>query len=355
MATLTNILKSISQKEIIALDIGASSVKVAQLKPEQDKFRLVSFANLPLEEASIIEDEVQRPDHVIETIQEALNEAKINGVNTCIGISSPNSLTKRMNVVGANSEELEDNVLWESEQYIPFGVDDSEIDFFVLSDGPNDSKNVLMAAIRYDVVEGYNKLIVDAGLKTKYVDLNVIALFNAFDTVYKEELSRKSDPVALIDFGAQTLKVVVVKDHEPMLTKEVDIGGTIITEEIQRQVGVSYFEAEDLKINGDSSGNLPEEVVDIIESKLQLFSTEIRKVLNFYVSAGSSEPLDSIYITGGSANLPGLKEEIEKEFEVPVQYMDLQTKIIFDRKINDEQANNFLQIGANVLGLGLRK
>lgn len=353
--TLTNIIKSISQKEILAIDIGASAVKVCQVKLEKDKYRIMAFANLPLEEASIIEDEIQRPDHVKETIQDAISEAKASGVNVAIGISSPNALTKRMNVVGANRDELADNVMWEAEQYVPFGVDDAELDFFVLSEGPNDSKNVLLAAIRFDVVENFTNLIKEMKYVPKVIDLNVIALFNAFDEIYKEQLAGKSDPIALVDFGAQTMKVIVIKDGEPMLTKEVDIGGVIITEEIQRQVGVSYFEAEDLKIHGDESGNLPEEIVEIIDNKIKDFLSELRKILNFYVSAGSSEPLDSFYITGGTASLPGLKEEIAREFEVSVETVDMQSEIIFDRKINDEAANSFLQSGMNVFGLGLRK
>lgn len=353
--TLTNIIKSISQKEILAIDIGASAVKVCQVRPEKDKFRIMAYANLPLEEASIIEDEVQRPEHVQETIKDAIAEAKASGVNVAIGISSPNALTKRMNVVGANRDELADNVMWEAEQYVPFGVDDAEMDFFVLSEGPNDSKNVLLAAIRFDVVENFTNLVKEINLVPKVIDLNVIALFNAFDEIYGEHLSQQSDPIALVDFGAQTMKVVVIKEGEPMLTKEVDIGGVVITEEIQRQVGVSYFEAEDLKIHGDDSGNLPEEIVEIIESKIKDFLTELRKVLNFYVSAGSSEPLDSFYITGGTSFLPGLKEEMEREFEVKVEMVDMQSKIVFDRKINDEAANSFLQAGMNVFGLGLRK
>ena len=144
----------------------------------------------------------------------------------------------------------------------------------------------------------------EAGLIPKVVDLNVFALVNIFEFIYANRLEELSEEGAIIvDFGAQYTSVIVYKNGAPVLTKEIAIGGVLLTEQIQRQMGVNYEEAEDLKIHGDDNGNLPEEVIDILESHNEKLIEELKKVLNFYIAAGSSEQVGYAFVTGGSLSL----------------------------------------------------
>lgn len=345
---------------LVGLDIGLSAVKVALLthvNPKKGIYRLDHYASIPLSEAAIIEDDIQKPDELLEAVGKALEDAGIKKKIVNLGMDGPNTMTKRLQVPDGTKEEIEDNVLWESEQYIPFGADDSEVDFQVLGTIEDDDvKDVVIAALKIDIAENYMGLIKELGLITKTVDLNVFAMTNLFEVVAGENLEIYNEEGAIIiDFGAQTTTIIVYKNGGPVLTKEISIGGVLITEEIQRQMGLSYEEAEDLKTNGDENGNLPEEIVFIIENQINELMEELKKVLNFYIAAGSSEQVQHCFTTGGGCRLPGLSEALENVIGVEVNILNPFNAIEYNKKaFSDEQLNNIITTGVVALGLGLR-
>ena len=343
-------------KGTFGLDIGLSAIKVCQLsKIKKGKYRLDKFASIPLSEATLIDDEIQKPDEVMDAIEQAVESAGIKSKGVCLGLFGPNTVTKRMQVPSGSKDEVEDNVLWESEQYIPFPADEAEIDFTVLND---DKENVdaIVAAAQMDMVESYQNLVKEAGYSTKLVDLNVFALSNLFEVCLGDNFDQVNEGSILIDFGAQTTKVVVFKDNGPVLTKEINVGGVLVTEEIQRQMGLSYAEAEDLKTMGDDSGNLPEDVVKIIEDQIALQLQELKKVLNFYISSGSSEQAKYCFITGGSSRLPGLEEALKNVVDMDVMHLDPWAKIEINKKaFSDEELEMIADIGCVAMGLAMRQ
>jgi type IV pilus assembly protein PilM len=344
--------------QLVGIDIGLSSVKVCLLsKPKKNVFKLEKYASISLSEAAIIEDEVQKPDEIIEAIAKALEEASITKKICNIGMDGPNTMTKRFNVPDGTKEDVEDNILWESEQYIPFGADDSEVDYFVIGDIPEDEvKDVLVAAIRIDIAEAYMEYVKSLGLIPKVIDLNVLAINNVFEFVNDKDLEAyNEDGVIIIDFGAQTTSVVVYKNGGPTLTKEINVGGVLITEEIQRIMGVSYDEAEDLKKHGDEKGNLPEEIVSIIEGQISSQIAELRKVLNFYIATGSSEQISDCLITGGGAKLPGLIEALVELIDGQVSILNPFEVIQYDKKkFSEQQIESIMTSGLVSLGLAMR-
>lgn len=344
--------------QLVGIDIGLSAVKVALLsKVKKNVYRLDHYASVPLSEAAIIEDEIQKPEEIIQGIQKALDEAKITKKIINIGMDGPNTMTKRFQVPDGTKEDIEDNVLWESEQYIPFGADDSEVDYFIIGDIPEEEvKDVIVAAMRIDVAENYINLTKDLGLLPKVIDLNVLAINNVFELIHEKDLEIYNEEGAIIiDFGAQTTSIIVYKNGGPVLTKEVNVGGVLITEEIQRMMGVSYEEAEDLKTNGDENGNLPVEIISIIESQITTQLAEIKKVLNFYIAAGSSEQISNCFITGGGAKLPGLVEALADLIDGEVQVLNPFEVIQYDKKqFSEDQIEKILTTGLVPIGLGLR-
>ena len=139
--------------QLVSIDIGLSAVKVALLsKVKKNEYKLENYAAIALSEAAIIEDEVQKPEEIIEAISKALDEAGIQKRIVTIGMDGPNTMTKRFQVPDGTKEEIEDNVLWESEQYIPFGAEDSEVDYFVIGDIPEDEvKDVLVPSKKMEM------------------------------------------------------------------------------------------------------------------------------------------------------------------------------------------------------------
>ncbi len=344
--------------QLLGVDIGLSSVKLAVLSEiKKGKYRLDKFRSIPLSEAAIIEDDIQKPEEIIDALVRILTEEKIGKKIACLGMNGPNTVTKRLQVPDGPMDDVEDNILWESEQYIPFGADDAEISFSIIRRiEEEDVVDAIVGAARIDVVERYQELLKEAGLTAKIVDLNVFAIVNIFELVFENSLEELSNEGAIIiDFGAQYTSVIVYKNNGPVLTKEVPIGGVLLTEEIQRTMGVSYDEAEDLKIHGDDNGNLPEEILGILEVHIEKLMDELKKVLNFYIASGSSEQVGRCYITGGSAKLPGVKESLEELINIDVEEINPFEVIGIKKAFDEDELDDIASSGLVSLGLAMRK
>lgn len=349
---------SFEKGELIGIDIGLSSVKIALLSQvKKNQYKLEKYHAVDLSEAAVIEDEVQKPDEVVEAIVSTIKKLGITKKIVCLGMDGPNTVTKRLQVPDGVEEEVEDNILWESEQYIPFGADDAEIGFSIIGRiEDEDIVDAIVGAVRTDVVENYMEIISSAGLTARVVDLNVFAIVNMFEFIYEDRLDELSDEGTIIlDFGAQYTKILVYKNNGPVFTKEINIGGVLITEEIQRTMGVGYEEAEDLKINGDSKGNLPEEILILIESHINKILEELKKVLNFYIAAGSSEQVGSCFVTGGSCRLPGLSEALQELIGLDIEEINPFDVLEVKAKLDDDELDEISTSGLVALGLAMRK
>lgn len=350
--------KNFEKGQLIGIDIGLSAVKIAVLSEgRKGRFKLEKYQEYYLSEAAIIEDEIQKPEEVIAGINKIVKDQKINKHIACVGLGGPNTVTKRLQVPDGSKEDVEDNIIWESEQYIHFGADDAEIGFSIV--GKLEEEEVIDAivgAAKIDTIESYQTYIRDAGLIPKVIDLNVFALTNAFENLYANRLEElSSEGSIIIDFGAQYTTVIIYKNDAPVLTKEVPIGGVLLTEEIQRTMGVNYEEAEDLKIHGDDNGNLPEDIIPLLENHNEKLIEELKKVLNFYIAAGSSEQVNYAFVTGGSSRLPGIKEALQDFIDLDVEEMDPFEALEVKGKFSDEELDDLAYCGMVCLGLAMRK
>ncbi|MBT3980923.1 MAG: type IV pilus assembly protein PilM [Bacteriovoracaceae bacterium] len=344
----------IGPRNLVGIDIGLSSVKVCELAAKGSKWALQKFAMQELPEGALIDDEIQKPDEIKEAIKEALKKAKIKNLNVCLGLFGPNTIAKRLQIAGNSEEEIENEVFWEAEQYIPFGVDDSAISYDILRENEGGGTDVIVAAAREDVIESYKDLLGEIGLRVKVVDLNLLATANVFEHIVLNGKDASVNNV-LIEFGAQSTKVSVYKFGVLVFTRELNIGGYMITEEIQRQMGLNYVEAEDLKTLGDENGNYPEEILEIIQSSLDVYFAEIRKVLGFFLTASSDDEVDKCFLTGGACMTPGLKEGLETTLNCKIHVFDPFLKIDYNKRSFSQEAIEIIAThGVVAMGLAAR-
>ncbi len=345
-------------KSIVALDIGLSAVKMAEIECHRasSKFTLLRYASVPLPEGAIIEDEIQKPEEIIEAIKKALNQSGITTINCCLGLSGPNTVARKLSLAGGSEEEIEDQVMWESEQYLPFDIDESSIAFHVVGENEGGGVDVIVGAVRNDIIFNFQELVNSCGLKTKIVDLNLLAVTNVFELVMKDKIKDSLKSFLILDIGAQKTFFVIYKNRTVGFAKEINMGGVVITEEIQRQLGVNYYEAEDLKITGDENGNLPEEILEIMDDVVETFFAEIKKTFDFYISSTSDESLVGCLITGGGCLIPGILEGLEALLGVEVSILNPFDAIDYNKKnFSEEEINDITYKGVSVLGLAMRK
>lgn len=348
---IDDLIGRLSPGTIFGVDIGAHSIKVCELSGTPGKFKVERFGVFVLSEAALIEDEIQKPAEVAEGIIEAIKQSGIKSRSACLGLFGPNTMTKRLSVPEGSREEIEDHVMWESEQYITFGADESQIDFHVLGENEGGGNDALVAAAKNELIEKYTSLLKESKLNVKLIDLNVIAISNVFEEFAAKDLEEYSQGTLILDFGAQSTKIVVYKRGGPIFTKELPIGGGLITEEIQRQMGVSYEEAEDLK----TSSELPEEILNIINTQVDQQISEVRKNINFYVTQGSAEKVSYCFVTGGSSLLPGLVEKLSASTNMEIQRLNVFNSIKIDERKLGQNLDQLSAISAVVIGLAMRK
>ncbi|MBP9673952.1 MAG: type IV pilus assembly protein PilM [Bacteriovoracaceae bacterium] len=349
-------LLSVGQKTIVGVDIGTSAIKVCELAVSKDKLKLLSFSSIPLSQGCILEDEIQKHEEVVSALKKALSSAGVRSKHCAVGVFGPNTIAKRLQVEAGTPEEIENQVMWESEHYIPFEALDSAVSHHVIGKNEGGGNDVILAAARQDVINAFRELVTEAGLKVAIVDLSLFALNNIFEYTIQKNRDAYDDGTVVIDFGAQTTKLIVYKNKAPIFTRELSMGGAMITEEIQRQMGISFAEAEDLKTVGDASGNLPEEVMQIIETSLETFFAELRKTLVFFLAAATDDKIHHCFITGGSAQIPGFAQGLETLLEIKVNRMSPMDSVDYSRSKFSKEAVSFINNqGAVVLGLAMRQ
>lgn len=346
----------VGPRTIVGLDIGLSAVKLAELDTSVTPPKLLKYASVPLPEGAIIEDDIQKEEEIVQAIIEAYEQSGISNKHVCFGFSGPNSVARKLQLAGGTAEEIEDQVLWEAEQYFPFAIDDSKISFQVLGENEGGGVEVIVAAVRADIVLNFQDLIEAAGLRLKIADLGIFALSNILELTLETKDSVEDGSWVIIDLGAQKTEFIIYRDGKVMFSKDMSIGGVMITEEIQRQMGVNYAEAEDLKIIGDANGNLPEEIVVIIDDVVEIFFSEIKKTVDFYVSSTSDESIAGCFITGGACLVPGLIEGLEALIGVSVSFLNPFDIINYNESdFSTEIENEIAHRGAVVLGLAMRQ
>lgn len=341
---------------LIGVDIGHSSIKMAALEKKGSKFKIISYSCVPLAEASLIEDEIQQDEEILKAIREAYQQLGNKNRYVNLGLFGPNTVARKLQLAGGTEEEIEDQVSWEAEQYLPFAIEDSSISHFVFGENQGGGVDVLVCAARNDVLLNFKDLVEEAGLKVKVVDLGIVAMCNVITYLYPELDENTEDSFVFLDIGAQSTSLVIYKAHKIMFAKEVPVGGGMITEEIQRQLGVNYLEAEDLKTMGDQQGNLPEEVVEIVDDVVESFFTEIKKTIDFYISSTQDEGLAAAYLTGGSCVIPGLAEGLENLLGVEVIMIDLFTSFDYNKKkFSKELRDDISSKAVRAIGLAMRE
>ncbi len=341
------------KKELIGIDVGSSSVKLVQLKEAKGSFQLLNVGILPLPAEAVVDNSFMDSSAVVAVIKNLVGSLGIRVKDVVCSISGNSVIIRKIVLQSMTHEELEDQIAWEAEQYIPFDINDVNMDFQILSpDLDNPSKmNVLLVASKKDVINDYISLFSDAGMQLAVVDVDSFAVQNAFEINY--ELT-SGQVVALVNIGASVMNINVIKDGVTLFTRDVQMGGNLYSEEIQKQAGLSSLEAESAKmlVNNSSSGPVKNVVFKINETITQ----EIRRSLDFYNSTANEDRISSVYISGGCSKICNLIETVTERIGLPVERINPFTKLKFSESDFDPE---FLQeIGpfmAVAVGLALRK
>ena len=341
------------KKEVIGIDIGSSSVKMVQLKDNKGSFQLLNAGIFPLPPEAIVDNTLMDSSSVATVIRNLNASLNVKIKDAVCSISGNSVIIRKIVLPAMAQEDLEDQIIWEAEQYIPFDINDVNMDFQILSPDSHDPSkmNVLLVASKKDIINDYVAVFNDAGMNLSIVDVDSFAVQNAFET--NHDFS-SDDIIALVNIGASIMNINVIKDGITLFTRDVQMGGNLYTEEIQKQVGLSSKDAETGKLLAHESKN--ELFRNVILKINETITQEIRRSLDFYNSTASDDRISTVFISGGCSKVYNLIDAISEQIGVPVKRLNPFAKLKYSE--NDFDPEYLEEIGpfmAVSVGLAIRR
>jgi type IV pilus assembly protein PilM len=346
-------LFGLGAKPVIGLDIGSSAIKLVEAEKKRSGWVVRNFTSLALPEDTIVDGEIVNHAAVVEAIKSILKEASTRSKMVATSVAGSSVIIKHISIPKTAPKEIEDQVYWEAEQYIPFDMKEISLDFEVVQEDMGDGKmDILLVAAKKDFIEKRLAAVRECGLTPMVLDIDVLALANVFWENYE---MTPDNAVILVDVGASLTKINIVSSTTTIFTRDVAVGGKNLTQEIQNKLGISFQEAEVLKIDACSTGQIPEEVLPLVNAISENISLEIRRSLDFYAASPIQLPVTAVFLCGGASRIPGLSNMLSEILGLPIEYLNPFAKVAFSgRQFSEEFLTAISSSAAVPLGLALR-
>lgn len=340
------------KKDIVGIDIGSSSIKLIQLRGNKGTYQLQNIGLLPLPAEAIVDNTLMDSSSVVERLKTLVETLKITCKEAVCSISGNSVIIRKISLPVMPTEELEEQIHWEAEQYIPFDINDVNIDFQIISPDDIDSSkmNVLLVASKKDIINDYLAVFSEAGLRLTVVDVDSFAIQNAYELNYEVN---PEDVIALVNIGASVMNMNIVKDGLSLFTRDVQVGGALFNEEIQKQYGVNNEEAEKMKI---SMSEKDQKFREILTRSNDTLAIEMRRSLDFYNSTAGDGKISKVYLSGGGAKTSLLREAVSQKLGIPVEILNPFAKVNFNEQTFDsEYLDEIGPLVAVAMGLATRR
>ena len=330
---------------LLGLDISSTSVKLLELSRSGDRYRVEAYGVEPLPPNAVVEKNISDVEGVAEAVKRLVSRSKASTIQVAVAVAGSAVITKTIEMDATlNDTEMENQIIVEADQYIPYPLDEVAIDFEVqgVSERNSEQVEVLLAACRRENVELREAALDLSGAKARIVDIEAHAMKRAFELI-KPQLGSNADDlvVAILDIGATMTTLSVLADDRSIYTREQLFGGKQLTEEIQRRYSLSVEEAGLAKKQGGLPDDYEQECLPTFkEAVLQ----QVTRSLQFFFSSSQYDDVDYIVLAGGTSSIDGLAEIIENKLGTPTIIanpfidMSLASKVDADALANDAPA-----------------
>jgi type IV pilus assembly protein PilM len=343
-------------KNLVGVDIGTSSIKVCLLKETRKGYGLSRLGFVPLPPQTVVDGHVMNAQAVVDALSRVFAEAKIKQKEIALGVHGQAVIIRKITVPLMSLAELDEQIQWEAEQHIPFDIKDVHVDYEILRRRPEAGQmDLLLVAAKRDDINDYTEIAKRAKLRPVVVDIDAFTVQNVFEA---NRGIPQDQAFAIINVGASLASINIVSRGVSAFTRDVSSGGNHITEQIQKQLGLSFEQAEDLKIAASSGvpGAVPPQALSIIEQVCDSIAGEIQRSLDFFLATSGEADMQRIFLTGGTSNLPMLLAAVGRRSRSPVEILQPMERIAVEG--NDVNPGLLQARRAQLsvaLGLGMRK
>jgi type IV pilus assembly protein PilM len=303
---------------LVGIDISTTAVKLLGLSAHGGGYRVDHYAVTPLPQEAITDNNITVPEMVTEAIEKVVKLGRVKAKHAAIAVSGSSVITKTIVMPGdLPDKQMEEQIALEADQYIPYSLDEVYLDFQILgvNDDNEETVNVLLAAARSDTVDQRLDVVADSGLTANVVDIEAYAMETAYSLVsHQLPAETRNLTIAVIDIGATTTTLNVIQNGQSIFTRDQNLGGRQLTEEIQHRYGLSFDDAKRAK----KSGELPDDyITDLLQPFIESLAQQTSRLLQTFFSSTSQQQIDHMVLCGGTALLPGLVEMMEQQIGVP--------------------------------------
>jgi type IV pilus assembly protein PilM len=344
-------------RNLVGLDIGSSAVKAVELKPAGKGYRVAAFAVEPVPPDAIVNGAIIDAGAVADAIRRLFEGNKaFKAKDVCASLSGNAVIVKKITLPVMTQSELDDSISWEAEQYIPFDIQDVNLDYQILDAGTGPesrgSMDVLLVAAKKEKIADYTGVIAQAGRTPVVVDVDAFALQNAYEANYGLDAR---EVVVLMNAGASAININILQGEQSVFTRDISLAGNAYTEAIQRELGLPYEAAEQLKKGIPVDGATYEEAQPVLHAITDNVLLEMQKTFDFFKASASSEHIDRIMLSGGASRVDGFREMLQERFGIPVEDFDPFRMIGWDAKKLAGDAVDVAATAAVAVGLALRR
>ncbi len=337
---------------VIGVDIGSHAIKVCQLKQARKGHSIVALGSVVLPEGAVDDGTLYDAKIVGDSISTLFKNLKIKNKKIGFSISGYSVIVKKVNLAVMDDAALEEHIMEEAEQYIPFDIEDVYLDYQDLKNysGDGDRTDVMLVAAKKEIVDDYLDMIRELNLDPVIVDVDGFALENTYE--YNHQ---KTGNVALVDIGASKMNINILSNGISVAARDIIVGSRQITEQIQNIFDIEFEDAEALKLGYMAAEDRQQEIGQIFTATCTQWVLEIKKAIDLYHSNHPDQPLTKLFLSGGGAKVNGLTDFLAKETGLSVElfnpFANMTSK---KRKIDPNYLDSIAPEMAIATGIALR-
>jgi type IV pilus assembly protein PilM len=344
-------------KSLVGLDIGSSAVKAVELRPSGKGYKVTAFGAESVPPDSIVDGAIIDGAAVADAIRRLFDARKIQTKDVAASLSGNAVIVKKITLPVMTDTELAESIYWEAEQYIPFDIQDVNLDYQILDPGDaaagKATMDVLLVAAKKEKIADYTGVIAQAGRTAVVVDVDAFALQNAFEVNYGIE---PGQVVVLLNAGASATNINILQGEQSVFTRDISIGGNAYTEALQKELNLPFEQADQLKRGEAVDGVTFEDARPVLRAVSENVMLEIQKTFDFFKATAASDRIDRIVVSGGASRAEGFLEMLTERFDAPVELFDPFKRVAFDAKrFQVDAVGDVAPTVAVAVGLALRR
>ncbi len=344
-------------KAIVGLDIGSSAVKAVELKATGQTYRVTAFGSEPIPPDSIVDGAIIDAGAVGDAIRRLFDSHPFKSKDVAASLSGNAVIVKKISLPVMSDAELAESIFWEAEQYIPFDIQDVNLDYQILNPGTaagsNGTMDVLLVAAKKEKIADYTGVISQAGRVPVVVDVDAFALQNAYELNYGIE---PEAVIVLLNAGASAININILSGNQSLFTRDISLGGNAYTEAVQKELNLPFESAEQVKKGQPVEGVSFEDAAPVLHAMTETVLLEIQKTFDFFKATAATDRIDRVLLSGGASRVGGFAAALAERFGAPVEAFNPFLKIAFDpQKLGVTDAENVVPTAAVAVGLALRR